>query len=185
MWRSCLWRDPVFLFADLTVTTIDSLSICTGESTTVNIDLANVAGLYGYQFQVSYDATKASASGAFVNSFFDMQPTRATNGSVPPGWGAVCSSWVACANSRRLKLRLDPSRQRLGTSWRRSRLRRAAPGAFSMAISNYVLSDHRRRGPGPQPGCRRSRSPCVGAGDREREGDVAGAARATTWIRAR
>ena len=40
-------------------------SICTGNTTDVYIDLANVADLYGYQFQVSYDQTKAERGRRF------------------------------------------------------------------------------------------------------------------------
>lgn len=64
-------------------------SMSVGGSATVNLDLNSVVNLYGYQFQVNYDATKVSASGAFVNSFFDT-----TGGSIPGGWSASCASGV-------------------------------------------------------------------------------------------
>ena len=61
-----------------------------GNTTTVNIDFNSAADLYGYQFQVNYDSSKASASGAFVNTWFDTT----TNASVPSGWNASCSAGV-------------------------------------------------------------------------------------------
>ena len=57
---------------------------CTDETTTVQIDLNNVTDLYGYQFEVSYDHTLASADGAFVNSFFPTDPPALTP------WDATC-----------------------------------------------------------------------------------------------
>ncbi len=67
-----------------------SSSVAVGNSIVVSIDLTAAADLYGYQFQVTYDATKVSASGAFVNSFFDTS----SNTFIPGGWGATCASGV-------------------------------------------------------------------------------------------
>ena len=49
---------------------------CVGEQTTVTLDLARIAGLYGYQFEVSYNKDMASAVGAFVNSFLQHYGER-------------------------------------------------------------------------------------------------------------
>ncbi|MCX6058562.1 MAG: cohesin domain-containing protein [Chloroflexi bacterium] len=67
------------------VPTTDTPLFCTGETSKVKINLNDVANLYGYQFQVNYDATKVSATGAFNNSFFD------TTGDYAP-WNATCSA---------------------------------------------------------------------------------------------
>lgn len=67
-----------------------SSSVAVGNSVVVSMDLANISNLYGYQFQVNYDASKVSASGAFVNSFFDTT----TNTFIPPGWSASCAAGV-------------------------------------------------------------------------------------------
>ena len=45
--------------------------------------------MYGYQFQVNYDASKVSATAAFVNSFFDT-----TGQFIPGGWNANCVAGV-------------------------------------------------------------------------------------------
>ncbi len=71
----------------MTPVTTDSL-FCVGEPTTVNINIAAVANLYGYQFEVTYDATKASAAGAFVNSFFNTT----VNANIAAGWNADCTT---------------------------------------------------------------------------------------------
>ena len=67
------------------VPTTDTPLFCTGETSKVKINLNDVANLYGYQFQVNYDAAKVSATGAFNNSFFD------TTGDYAP-WNATCSA---------------------------------------------------------------------------------------------
>lgn len=67
-----------------------SSMVAVGNNIVVSIDLASVTNLYGYQFQVNYDASKVSASGAFVNTFFDTT----SNTFLPPGWNASCASGV-------------------------------------------------------------------------------------------
>ena len=59
-------------------------------TSTLNLSFLNTTDLYGYQMQVNYDSSKVSASGAFVNTFFDTT----TNASVPSGWNASCSAGV-------------------------------------------------------------------------------------------
>jgi hypothetical protein len=61
------------------------------EGTTVKVDLTGVADLYGYQFEVHYDAGKVNASATFLNSFFD---TTGPTDAIPPGWNATCSGGV-------------------------------------------------------------------------------------------
>lgn len=61
-----------------------------GGTKIVTIDLNSVSNLYGYQFKVNYDATKVSAVGAFVNSFFDTT----SNTFIPPLWNASCAAGV-------------------------------------------------------------------------------------------
>lgn len=59
-----------------------------GESTVIEIRLDGVAGLYGYQFEVTYDAGKVSATGAFVDAFFN------TSADAHVAWGGVCAAGV-------------------------------------------------------------------------------------------
>jgi hypothetical protein len=49
-----------------------------------------VTDLYGYQFQVIYDAGKVSANGGFVNTFFNTS----ADSFIPPGWNAACAAGV-------------------------------------------------------------------------------------------
>jgi predicted GH43/DUF377 family glycosyl hydrolase len=74
--------------AQLTFNKLSS-SVGVGNTVVVYIDVMDVTSLYGYQFEVNYNASKVSASGAFVNSFFDT-----TGNWIPGGWNAVCSAGV-------------------------------------------------------------------------------------------
>lgn len=59
-----------------------------GNNTIVTISFNGASNLYGYQFEVTYDASKVSASGAFVNTWFDTS----INANVPGLWNAVCTA---------------------------------------------------------------------------------------------
>ena len=116
--------------------TTDAL-ICTGESTDVLINLADVVGLYGYQFEVSYGTAYASAAGFFVNTSFDTSsPAYIPFG--PPSWNAVCSGGVC----RFSVTHVDPQSAFTGSGdLAKITLTGIAPGNFSMAIGNDLLSD--------------------------------------------
>lgn len=62
----------------------------TGNTIIVSIYMNSISNLYGYQYEVNYDASKVSAVGAFVNTFFDTT----TDATVPSGWNASCASGV-------------------------------------------------------------------------------------------
>lgn len=122
----------------LNANTSDSL-ICTGETTTVNIDLADVVDLWGYQFEVSYDQAKASAVGAFVNSFFD------TTGAYP-AWDADCTTTPGtCKFAVTKQASVPPVPPVLPVNGSgplaQITLTGLLPGTFNMVISNNVLSD--------------------------------------------
>jgi hypothetical protein len=74
---------------ELTITPA-SATIDIGESTVLTVHAASVTNLYGYQFQVNYDAAKLSATGAFVNTFVDTT----SNAFAPGNWSGGCSSGV-------------------------------------------------------------------------------------------
>jgi hypothetical protein len=61
-----------------------------GGQAAVLINLNSVTNLYGYQFEVTYDATKVSAVGSFNNNFF----STTTNAFPVPGWNAACAAGV-------------------------------------------------------------------------------------------
>lgn len=65
-------------------------SLAVGANQIVTIDLTSVSNLYGYQFQVNYDASKVSALAGFDNGFFDTL----NNASVVPSWNAACAAGV-------------------------------------------------------------------------------------------
>lgn len=73
-------------------------SVATGNSIMVSIDVAAATNLYGYQFQVTYDASKVTASGSFVNTFFDTT----SNTFIPPGWSGTCAAGVCKFAASRL-----------------------------------------------------------------------------------
>lgn len=78
--------------ADGLVFNPNTSNVAVGGTTTVNIELDKVTNLYGYQFQVNYNASKVSAVGAFVNTFFNT--TGGGGAAVPPGWNAACATGV-------------------------------------------------------------------------------------------
>nr|MBP7688033.1 hypothetical protein [Thermoflexales bacterium] len=67
-----------------------SARLAVGGTTTVQINLSTVTNLYGYQFEVNYDPAKVSASGVFVNSFFD------TTVNAFVAWNADCTVSGVC-----------------------------------------------------------------------------------------
>ncbi|MCB0202267.1 MAG: hypothetical protein KDI03_19535, partial [Anaerolineae bacterium] len=120
---------------ELSATTADPL-FCTGESTTVTIDLAYAVDLYGYEFQISYNDSMASAVGAFVNTFFDTTPPV----SIPPAWNAVCSAGICRFAVSHIS---TSSQQSVTGSGQLAEvtLTGVAPGTFNMVISGDTLSD--------------------------------------------
>ena len=130
----------------LSATTADAL-ICTDETTTVNIDLAEVVGLYGYQFEVSYDPSLVTASGAFLTglppAFFDVDGDGFVPGGPGGPWDAKCSvispTVGKCSFAKAESG--DPPVSGTGTLARITLIGKAVPGAFNMAISNETLSD--------------------------------------------
>ena len=108
-------------------------SLGVGNSTTVYIDLTAATNLYGYQFQVNYDAAKVSATGAFVNSWFDTT----TDASVPTGWTGTCGAGVCkFAVSKVLGTALTGS----GTVAQIT-FTGVAPGLVALSFSSDILSD--------------------------------------------
>ncbi|MBK8835823.1 MAG: hypothetical protein IPO29_13550 [Anaerolineae bacterium] len=61
-----------------------------GQSFTQDLVLNGANNLYGYQYMVTYDPSKVSAVGSFVNTLFDTT----VDASVPPAWNAVCAAGV-------------------------------------------------------------------------------------------
>jgi hypothetical protein len=109
--------------------------VAVGNTVTVNIDLNSVTNLYGYQFQVNFDATKVSATSAtFVNSFF----TTASPASIPTGWSASCSG-----NSCKFAVsHVAPQTARTGSgTLAQIVFTGVAPGVANLTFSNDTLGD--------------------------------------------
>jgi hypothetical protein len=133
-WVTGSCGSTTLVATELSASTDDAL-FCTDETTDVFIDLAAVAQLYGYQFEVSYDQTKASAVGAFVNSFFDTTPPVA----IPTGYGAVCSAGVCKFGASHISTSAQQSVSGSGPLAKIT-LTGVAPGTFSMVISDDLLT---------------------------------------------
>lgn len=111
-----------------------STTLSVGTSAVVTINLAGVSNLYGYQFKVSYDASKVSATGVFINTFVDST----TNAFIPPGWNAACSAGVC----RFAVTKLRPAAPVSGTgTLAQITFTGIAPGVFPAAFSDDSLSD--------------------------------------------
>jgi hypothetical protein len=107
---------------------------CTGENTTVTINVAEVTNLFGYQFSLHYDPAMASATGAFVNTFFDTS----TNASIPAGWNASCAG----GECRFAASKVDPGAPVSGSgSLAQVQFSGTSPGVFDLTFSNDILTD--------------------------------------------
>ena len=107
-----------------------------GTSKTIAIDLHRVTDLYGYQFQVNYDAGKVSASGAFVGSFFD---TTDGNTAIPDGWNASCAGGVC----RFAASKYDEGQPVSGSGTLATIMfTGVAAGSVALTFTSDTLSDH-------------------------------------------
>lgn len=105
------------------------------EGTTVKIDFSGVADLYGYQFEVHYDAGKVNASATFLNSFFD---TTGPTDAIPPGWNAACSDGVCRFGASKT----DPAAPVSGSgSVAQITFAMVQAGEFDVTIHNDYLSN--------------------------------------------
>ncbi len=128
--RIARWAAPL---PGLSIGTSNSL-FCTDENATITIGLADVVDLFGYQFIVHYNASRVSASAAFVNTFFDTT----TDASIPSGWNASCSS----GECKFAASKVDPGEPLTGSgTLAQITLTGASPGTFNITISDDILSD--------------------------------------------
>lgn len=72
----------------------DNAKVGVGNQTIIGINLNNVTSLYGFQFQTSYDASKANVSAVWADNATPQFRFFRTNSpaSIPGGWNAQCSS---------------------------------------------------------------------------------------------
>ncbi len=118
--------------------TAPSNLIC-GSGASLTIDFSNVPNLYGYQFKVSYDATKADvSSAAFVNGWFD------TTDAVK-AWPATCTGgtcWFAASFVEDEDPQTPPVLPVSGGGPVATiNFTPEAPGTFDATISGIILTD--------------------------------------------
>ena len=117
--------------AEVELTSTDQL-VCDGGAS-LSVDFSNIANLYGYQFQVNYDATKAAATGAFVDTWFDTAAA-----AVPAGWDGACSG----GNCKFAASLQNPAVAVSGSgSVATVDFTSVAPGTFNATITGIVLTD--------------------------------------------
>lgn len=125
---------PTSLPPNSIVPVTDNAEFCTGESSTVTINLTDVTNLFGYQFIVHYDPNLVDASAAFTNTFFDTR----TNAIIPPDWNASCGSGE-CKFAASL---VEPAEPINGSGTvAQIRLNGTNPGTFDLTISDDILTD--------------------------------------------
>ena len=131
---------------------------CVGKTTTVDLNLADVTDLYGYQFTVSYDDTKASAVGTFVDDYFTTA-APAFKPLGPPPWNADCA---ATPGTCRFSVTHTSPQVPVSGSGTLARITFTgkAPGDLAITIANDELSDidgtlltHTLGGPLPMTVC--------------------------------
>ncbi|MGB8644398.1 MAG: hypothetical protein WCF84_04125 [Anaerolineae bacterium] len=110
-----------------------SAQLTVGSSAVVVLNLAAVTNLYGYQIEVSYDASKVSATGAFTDTFLNT-----IGAFVPPGWDASCGGGLCRFSATQLNPALPlsgsgPLAQITFTG--------VAPGLVPLTMTTHYLSD--------------------------------------------
>jgi hypothetical protein len=129
-----LTPTPTALPPNSIVPTTANPMFCTGESTTITINLTDVINLFGYQFIVHYDPTLVTASGAFTNTFFDTR----TNVSIPAGWNAICGS----GECKFAASKVEPGAPVSGSGpIAEIQLNGTSAGTFDLTISDDILTD--------------------------------------------
>lgn len=109
-------------------------TICVGEPTTINVNLANVSNLYGYELKVNYPPAGFTAAGAFVNTWFDTT----TNANIPPGWNATDTGGVIKFAAGKV----DPALPVSGSGTvAQVTLTATTAGVYDITLSDVLLGD--------------------------------------------
>ncbi len=126
-------RDVIWDFEPQAAMTVAANTPNACATNTVTIGFEDVPGAYGYQFQVSYSDALVTATGAFNNSFFDINP-----GDSPNGWKAQCANGT-CKFAGTL---VDPKPEVSGTGPVGTiTLTAKQAGTTNLAVSNVELTD--------------------------------------------
>jgi hypothetical protein len=111
-----------------------SPQFCTGENSTITINLTDVANLFGYQFIAHYDPSLVNATATLTNTFFDTR----TNAIIPPDWNASCGGGI-CKFAASL---VDPGVPVSGSGTvAQIQLTGTHTGQFDLTLSDDILTD--------------------------------------------
>lgn len=116
------------------VFTPSARKVAIGAPVNVTIDVTDVAGLYGCQFEIDYDPAMLSATGTLTDTLLDPL----NNAYVPDGWNASCSAGVCKVAVTRLNP--APAVSGSGSLARITFIGRAL-GSTTMTIGRDVLTD--------------------------------------------
>jgi hypothetical protein len=108
--------------------------LAVGSNLNVDIDLGPVTNLFGYQFIVNYDSSKVSATGVFVNTFFDT----ATDAWI--AWSADCTAAGMCKFAVAKQVASGGEVNGTGTLATIT-FHGVAPGVVPLSFSSNKLSD--------------------------------------------
>lgn len=118
----------------------DNAKVGVGGTTYIALNVNDIVDMYGFQFQVSYDDTKASAVGVWADNatpqfqFFRTNPPA----SIPGGWNAQCASGIC----KFAVSHVAPQPAVTGSGpVAFIALTGINPGTFTMTLSDALLSD--------------------------------------------
>lgn len=107
-------------------------TICVGDPTTINVNFASVTDLYGYEFKMNYPVAGFTATGAFVNDWFD------TAGAYIPWNGTPDGGVVKFAASKQAPAGMPVSGS--GTVAQLT-LTATTAGVYDITLSDVLLGD--------------------------------------------
>lgn len=106
-----------------------------GGNVIVAFHINSVANLYGYQFQVNYDQTKATATGAFVNTWFNAAP-----GAAPAPWNGTCDNGTGTCKFASTLLSPAPALSGSGAVAYMT-FTGVSPGTVNLSFIDNILTD--------------------------------------------
>ena len=109
-------------------------TFCIQDTATIDLKLADVVGLYGYQVDVTYDSSKVYAAGALDNAWFDTT----TDAFVPGGYDGTCAAGLCRFGASKVSPAAPLSGSgRLGVIT----LAGHTAGTFNLTVTSSILSD--------------------------------------------
>ena len=109
-------------------------TFCILDNATIDLKLADVVGLYGYQVDVTYDSSKVYAAGALDNGWFDTT----TDAFVPGGYDGTCAGGLCRFGASKVAPATPLNGSgRLGVIT----LAGHTAGTFNLTVTSSILSD--------------------------------------------